>query len=167
MPMARSVPHTRFPAGPSEVVASYPTYAEAQRAVDFASDRRFPVERLAIVAGDLRFVEQVTGRRGYGSAALDGATSGAVTGAFLGFVLGLFSLVTPLTSGLVLAFWGLLIGAVTGALVGLLVYALAGGRRDFSSVGGFQADRYDIVAAADVAAQARQLLAELPQPRVA
>ena len=32
-----------------ELVASYRTYAEAQRAVDFLSDQRFPVERLSIV----------------------------------------------------------------------------------------------------------------------
>ena len=44
------------------VVASYESYPEAQRAVDYLSDRRFPVERVAIVADDLRFVEQVTGR---------------------------------------------------------------------------------------------------------
>jgi hypothetical protein len=159
--MPRPVPQRRFPAGLSEVVGSYVTYDEAQRAVDFAADRDFPIERLAIVAGDLQFVEQVTGRAGYGSAAINGATSGAVTGGFLGFFLGLFSLVAPLASGLTLALWGLVIGAVIGALVGVLTHALSGGRRDFSSVSSLRAGRYDVVATADVADRARQLLSEL------
>jgi len=158
--MARPMRQTRFPAGPSEIVASFETYAEAQGAVDFAADRGFPVERLAIVAGDLRFVEGVTGRVGYGTSALNGAASGAVAGAFLGFVLGIFSLVAPLTSGFLLAFWGLVIGAVIGAIVGLLVHALSGGRRDFSSVAGFQAGRDDVVAESAVAEQARRLFPE-------
>ncbi len=38
-------------------VATYATYAEAQRAVDYLSDQQFPVERVAIVAEGLRFVE--------------------------------------------------------------------------------------------------------------
>src|ERR671920_2118231 len=88
---------------PRRVVASYGTYAEAQRAVDHLSDERFPVERVSIVAEDLRFVEQVTGRRGYGQAALGGAASGAVVGAFFGFFLGLLNIFDPVASALILA----------------------------------------------------------------
>ena len=55
---------------PRRAIASYDSYAEAQKAVDSLSDEGFPVERVSIVAEDLRFVEQVTGRRGYGQAAL-------------------------------------------------------------------------------------------------
>jgi hypothetical protein len=39
------------------VVASFATYTEAQRAVDYLSDQRFPVEHVAIIAEGLRFVE--------------------------------------------------------------------------------------------------------------
>src|SRR5215210_4945904 len=39
---------------PRRVIASYNSYAEAQRAVDYLSDERFPVERVSIVAEDLR-----------------------------------------------------------------------------------------------------------------
>ena len=88
------------------MIASYGSYAEAQRAVDYLSDERFPVERVAIVAEDLRFVEQVTGRRGCGEAALQVASSGAFIGAFFGLFLGLFSLVDPLVSALVLVLYG-------------------------------------------------------------
>ena len=41
--------------------ASYATYPEAVRAVDYLADREFPVERLTVVARDLRYVEHVTG----------------------------------------------------------------------------------------------------------
>ena len=40
-------------------VDSYGFYAEAQWAVDHLSDEASPVKRVAIVAEDLRFVEQV------------------------------------------------------------------------------------------------------------
>jgi hypothetical protein len=42
---------------PTQAVASYTSYDAAHRAVDYLSGKDFPVERLAIVAGDLRFVE--------------------------------------------------------------------------------------------------------------
>jgi hypothetical protein len=39
---------------PRRVVASYSSYRDAERAVDFLSDRRFPVQRVAIVGGTCR-----------------------------------------------------------------------------------------------------------------
>lgn len=153
-----SVPGTTPPADASHVVASYATYAEAERAIDFLADRDFPVARVAVVAGDLRLVEQVTGRLGYGGAAARGAAAGATTGALLGFILGLLSLVAPLTSGLTLALVGLVIGGLVGALIGLIGHLALGGRRDFSSVSAVQAGRYDLIVAAEVE-RARQLLA--------
>ncbi|HSH79009.1 MAG TPA: general stress protein [Herpetosiphonaceae bacterium] len=148
-------------------VASYASYAEAQRAVDYLSDQKFPVQRVAIFAEGLRFVEQVTGRLGYGQAMLNGALSGAVTGAFLGYLLGLFSLVTPLTSGLVLGFYGLIFGAIIGAIIGLIGHALSGGRRDFSSTSGLQAERYNVMVDDDLADEAARLLAGMAGPAVA
>jgi hypothetical protein len=145
------------------VVASYDAYAEAQRAVDHLSDEKFPVERVSIVAEDLRFVEQVLGRRGYGQAALGGAGSGAVVGAFFGFSLGLFALidVDPAGSALILALYGLIFGAIVGAIIGLISHALSGGWRDFSSVGGIEAGRYNVMVDEEVAGEASRLLAEL------
>ena len=139
-------------------VASYPNYAEAQRAVDYLSDQKFPVERVAIVGEGLRFVEQVTGRLNWFRSALGGAGAGALTGALIGFVFGLFDLVTPLISGLILAFYGFIFGAVIGAIFGLLSYAASGGRRDFTSTSGFQAERYTIMVDDDVAEEAVQVL---------
>lgn len=151
------IPETQ---GARRTIASYGTYLEAQRAVDYLSDQRFPVERIAIVAEGIRLVEQVTGRLNYGRALLAGALSGATTGVFVGLILslfnpglGIFSLVLP----------GLLVGAVIGAIMGVISYALTGGRRDFTSVSGMQAERYNIVADLDVANDATRLLQNLPR----
>lgn len=141
-------------------VASYESYADAQSAVDHLSDEGFPVERVSIVADDLRFVEDVTGRFGYGRAALGGLSSGAGIGALFGFVFGLFSLTEPFVPILALTLWGLVCGAVVGLIVGLVSHAFSGGRRDFSSVGGMQAGRYEVMADEEVAHGASQILAE-------
>lgn len=146
-------------------VATYTNYREAQRAVDYLSDQRFAVERVAIVAEGLRFEEQVTGRLGWGRALLNGALGGAATGIFIGFIFGLFSLITPLVSALTLAFYGLIFGAIVGALFGLLFYAFSGGQRDFTSVGGIRAQRYDIVVDSEVANEAERLLATMGPAR--
>jgi hypothetical protein len=146
--------------GSRRMVASYGTYAEAQGAVDRLADGGFPVERLSIVAEGLRFEERVTGRKGYGRAALEGLGAGALPGALVGFVFGLFSLVDPLVSGLLLAFYGLLFGALIGAAFGLVSHALSGGRRDFSSVGAMRAESYDVVADEEVAESAARRLSE-------
>lgn len=146
-------------------VATYQVYRDAQRAVDYLSDQRFPVERVAIVAEGLRFEEQVTGRLGWGRALANGALGGASTGIFIGFIFGLFSLVTPLVSALTLALYGLVFGAIVGALFGLLFYSFSGGQRDFTSVGNIRAQRYDVVVDGEVANEAERLLVGLGSRR--
>ena len=151
---------TRKGYGPRRMVASYGSYADAQGAVDRLADAGFPVERISIVAEGLRFEERITGRKGYGRAAMEGLGAGAVPGALIGFVFGFFSLIDPLVSGLLLATYGFVFGAILGAIIGLISHALSGGRRDFSSVSSMRADSYDIVADEDVAEEASRLLAE-------
>jgi hypothetical protein len=142
-------------------VASYRAYDQAQRAVDYLADRKFPVERVSIVAEGLNFVEQVTGRAGYGSAAISGAVTGAATGALFGFIFGLFDLVTPLVSGVSLALYGLVLGAVVGLILGLIGQALTRGQRNFNSVGGVRADRYNVLVDDEVADEAARMLSNL------
>ena len=127
------------------VVASFATYAEAERAVDQLADNKFPVERTAIVGSGLRLVEQVTGRMDYGKAALRGALSGAFVGVLIGWLFAAFNWFDPVIANGWLVLDGLWFGAVVGALVGLLIHALSGGRRDFESIGSLRADRYDVV----------------------
>jgi hypothetical protein len=142
-------------------VASFDRYPEAERAVDFLADRRFPVERVSIVGRDLEYVEQVTGRMTLGRAALNGALTGALIGVLVGWLFGLFNWFDPLVSAFWLALDGLWFGALVGALMGLLLHALSRGRRDFSAVGGMRANRYEVLVDAAVADEAEHLLSEL------
>jgi hypothetical protein len=145
-------------------VASYSSYAEAERAVDFLSDRKFPVERTAIVGRDLEYVERVTGRMGYGGAALRGALTGAIVGFLVGWLFGLFDWFDPIVSAFWLALDGLWFGALVGALFGLLSHALLRGRRDFASVAAMRANRYDLLVDDEVADEGARLLTEIEQP---
>src|SRR6202035_3133575 len=86
-------------------VGSYPTYAEAQRAVDYLSDQQFPVQQVTIVGVDLMQVERVTGRLTWPKVLGGGVISGAWLGLFIGLVLGLITANT----------WGaLLTGVIAG-----------------------------------------------------
>jgi hypothetical protein len=139
-------------------VATYSVYADAQRAVDHLSDKGFPVERTAIVAEGLRFVEQVTGRLNWGRVLLNGSGSGALTGVLIGLVFGLFSLVVPV---LTFVLYGLIVGAISGALFAAIGYGMTGGQRDFSSVRNMEAERYHVMVDDEVAAEAERLLQEI------
>jgi hypothetical protein len=138
-----------------QVVASYGTYADAQRAVDHLSDAGFPVEHVQIVGHDLSLVERVTGRLTKLGAAGAGAGTGAWFGLFIGLLVGLFT-TGPAWLGLILG--GTLIGALWGAVFGFFAHWATRGMRDFSSVRGLVAGRYDLVVDDDYVADARQRL---------
>lgn len=140
------------------LIASFDDYADAEFAVDYLSDRGFPVERTAIIGRDLKLVEQVTGRLDNGRAALRGAAGGAATGALVGWIFGIFNWIAPLTTGLLLALYGLVFGAIVGALIGLLVHVLQGGRRDFASVSAMRPERFELLVDDEVADEATRLL---------
>src|SRR4051812_43968324 len=154
-------PRFQQPARPRRAIATFSSYEEAERAVDYLSDHGFPVERTAIVGRDLEYVEQVTGRMTNGRAALAGALNGAVIGFLIGWLFGIFNWYDPVVSSFWLAIDGLWFGALAGALMGLIVHALSGGRRDFSATGGMRANRYEVVVEESVADEAAHLLGEL------
>ncbi|MFP5346275.1 MAG: general stress protein [Actinomycetes bacterium] len=143
-------------------IAVYETYLAAQRAVDFLSDRHFPVQHVTIVGTDLQMVERVTGRLTYGRVAMAGAASGAWFGLFVGLLLSLFARGNSLFPTVLPA---ILIGAGFGILFGVLSYALTGGRRDFTSTSQVVASQYALLCAPEQAADAERLLAELPGDR--
>ena len=149
-PVALPTPPKGWPIG------SYPTYAEAQRAVDFLSDEQFPVEQVTIVGVDLMQVERVTGRLSWPKVIGGGVLSGAGLGIFIGLVLGFFSpnpwsaLLTGLVAGI---FFGLISTAIP--------YAMARGTRDFSSTMQLVAGRYDVLCDPQNAEKARDMLARL------
>lgn len=140
-------------------VADYRTYAEAQRAVDFLSDHEFPVEKSSIIGSDLRLVENVIGRLTRGRAALAGAGSGAWFGLLFGVLITVFATGTGSTAGIVLECVAL--GLVFGAVFGFVAHAATRGQRDFSSLSGIVASRYEVQVDRDVAEDAQNLLATL------
>jgi hypothetical protein len=144
--------------GARRVVASYSTYSQAERAVDHLSDNDFPIERTAIVGRGLEFVEQVTGRVGYGEAALRGALSGAIVGILIGWLFALFNWLNPVVATGWLVFDGFWFGTLVGALIGLIQHALTRGRRDFASIPAMRAERYELLVDEEVADQAARLL---------
>jgi hypothetical protein len=154
---ADGTPGSGATAGPMVTVATYPDYVSAQRAVDYLSDNKFPVERTAIVGTDLRLVENVLGRLTIGRAALAGAASGAWFGLFIGLLFGIFSD----SNWWAVIIVTVLIGALWGAIFGAIAHATTGGRRDFSSRSSLQASQYAVTVHADVADQANQLLIRL------
>lgn len=138
-------------------VASYRNYAEAQRAVDYLSDQKFPVQHTAIVGRDVHLVEKVVGRLTVGKAAAAGLASGAWLGLLIGLLLSIFSSNN---------FWkvmltGLLIGAAWGAVFGALAHAATRGQRDFASRSALVAGIYDVLVTEPYVAQAQQLLTAL------
>ncbi|UER55012.1 magnesium transporter [Kineosporiaceae bacterium SCSIO 59966] len=162
-PMGRSP--LAVPTPPKGVeIADYPTYLEAQRAVDYLSDHQFPVQLVTIVGVDLKMVERVTGRLSYPRVALAGAASGAWFGLFVGLLLSLFTLGASLLETVLPA---LLIGAGFGMLFGVISYSFTGGRRDFTSTSQIVAGRYSVLCAEEEAGRARQMLADLAQGRPA
>jgi hypothetical protein len=150
MPPALPTPPKGWPIG------SYPTYAEAQRAVDYLSDQQFPVQQVTIVGVDLMQVERVTGRLTWPRVLGGGALTGAWLGLFIGLVLGFFS---PSPWGSLIA--GLVAGVFFGLITSGLQYAMARGTRDFSSTMQLVAGRYDVLCDPQAAEQGRDLLARL------
>lgn len=145
-------------------VGTYSTYTEAQQAMDRLADHHFPVERSAIVAENLRFVEQVTGRLNWARSFWYGALSGASTGLLIGFIFGLFNWLNPLISAINLALTGLAFGFVIGGLIGALMYGFSGGRRDFSSISQMQAERYQVMVDTELENQALSILQGARKP---
>jgi hypothetical protein len=149
-PLSLPVPPRGWPIG------SYPTYAEAQKAVDYLSDQQFPVQQVTIVGVDLMQVERVTGRLSWPKVLGGGVITGAWLGLFVGLVLGFFS---PHPWAALLM--GLLCGIVFGLITSAVPYAMAKGTRDFSSTMQLVAGRYDVLCDPQNAERARDMLARL------
>ncbi|MGH3485952.1 MAG: general stress protein [Nocardioidaceae bacterium] len=143
-----------------EPIATFKTYREAQRAVDYLSDNGFPVRHLSIVGSDLKQVERVIGRLTKAKAALAGAATGAWFGALVGLLLALFASST--TAALLVMLWAVLSGALFGAVWGFVGHLITGGERDFSSLGTTIAARYDVYCEQEHAAEATDLLMRGP-----
>ncbi|NEE04115.1 general stress protein [Phytoactinopolyspora halotolerans] len=139
------------------VVGTYDEYPDAQRAVDYLADNKFPVEHLAIVGTDLRQIERVTGRMTWGKALLGGLATGAWLGLFVGLLLSLFTDEGWVQIIVMSVAWG----AVFMMVFGAVGYAFTGGSRDFTSKSVTVAGRYEIYCQHQHAEEARNHLARL------
>lgn len=157
VPGSRAALSLQFP----QSLGVYDDYADAQKAVDHLADNGFPVENVLIVGTDLKQVERVTGRLTTGRVALGGALSGVWLGLFVGLIFSLFGTgeVFPVIASTAL------FGALFGLIWALTGYAMTRGRRDFTSVQQVVATKYEVLVEHKVAAQGRELLADLPGGR--
>jgi hypothetical protein len=156
--LSGSSPRSPLPLEYPQSLAVYEEYAQAQKAVDFLSDQKFPVEQCMIVGTDLKRIERITGRLTTGRVAAGGLLSGVWLGLFVGLIFALFTNEDVLA----LIISTSLIGALFGVIWALIGYAMTRGQRDFSSVTQVVATRYEVLVEHKVAAQARELLAQLP-----
>lgn len=140
-------------------IGTYDTYLEAQRAVDYLSDEKFPVEHTTIVGNNLRQVEKITGRLTWGKALSAGAASGAWFGLFVGCLLAIFA--PAGSSALAALITGLFLGALFGTTFGAIGYGQLRGRRDFTSRTSVVATTYDVLCDHRFAEEARNHLAKL------
>jgi hypothetical protein len=92
------------------VVGSFPSFQQAQHAVDVLAGARFPIRRIMIVAAGLHPFESRRGRPGYGWAALHGLLLGVPIAAVVGFLLPVAAFDDPLAAGLTVAAWAALAG---------------------------------------------------------
>ena len=141
------------------VVGSYGSYADARRRLDLLAGRRFPMDRVRVVAHGPGAGHRRAGWARFGGAVVRGWLLGVVTGFTAGLLAGLLVLTEPLDVALTVAAAG----------------AIAGRSREWSSawawswsglargrgppLAGQPAERYDLVADEPVADWARGLLA--------
>jgi Heat induced stress protein YflT domain len=137
-------------------VASFTRYADAERTLALLAGARFPVDRLALIGGDLKLVDD-------GGARLTGvrtAVAGAAAGGWLGALLALYTFVLDrppvgaLTVGLC---WGVAIGGLFGVTLATAGYATFGRSRE-PGARRLVAARYELYVDGDVAASAWRLL---------
>ncbi len=130
--------------GDTAIVATYARYEGAQAAVDTLSDAGFDVARSAIVWNGLKRVEHVVARETVWTAALKGAAAGAWFAGFFGLLVALFVDTDTFGEAIGIVVTYLVLGAIVGAVWFGVAHWQTGGRRDFASVGSFEAESYDV-----------------------
>lgn len=136
-------------------VAVYDEYSDAAQAVDYLSDRSFPVEMLAIVGTDLKSIEKVTGQVTWGKILLAGFMQGAMWAGMFSIIMWLMQPQLGLVTILAMAFAGF---GLIGMAIAAVQYKLRGNDRDYTSTTTIIAAHYEVLAEATHADRARHLL---------
>jgi uncharacterized membrane protein len=148
----------------ARTVADYPTYPEAEQAVEQLAKANFPVEHVTIMGRGMQMVERVTGKLTWIDNVIRGMLTGALVGLLVGWLFGVFDWFNPIVSAFWLAVDGFWFGAVVGSLFGFIAWLFIRGRRDFASVGGLQAQRYELHVDDEFANDAERILSGAPAP---
>ncbi len=156
--------HDDMPQPARRVVASYADYRDAEKAVNYLSDNRFPVEHVAIVGRELELVQQVTGRLTALDAAARGALTGAVTGVLIGWLFAIFTWFDPRIAAGWLIIDGLWFGTLVGTVMGLVMYLLTKSRHRFEAVSTMQPAYFDVAVDELYADDAARMLLGFPLP---
>ena len=162
MSFQRPQPGSLFELQFPQSVGIFNSYADAQKAVDYLADERFPVQNLAIVGTDLKSVERVLGRKSWSTVLSQGVSSGISTGLLVGLVMLIFA--KPPSVALMLVTC-LAIGIAIGLTFAAVGYAMTRGKRDFTSVTQTVATKYEVLCEHKVAAEAREKLNQMPGAR--
>jgi hypothetical protein len=156
----REVREGRF--RPPEIVASFWSFEEAARAVDFLADRRVPLTDIAVVARDFRLAER-PGRRTLALAGAHAILPGGLIAALAVLSLHGLGIVWMLGSPILVAFAAFAAGAafaVAAATADFGMRRTRDGRRAVRAIG---AERYDVIVHGVVADAARRFVSEFLQ----
>ena len=125
-----------------QTLATFADYKLAVTYVETMIENDFPARLVSIIGTDLKSVESIKGKLGYGRVALSGALTGSWLGMFFGLVFGATGaeaiLLTNITAGVV-------IGAGIGMLINVIRFSLTKNRRGFISGQMVVAKKYEVV----------------------
>jgi hypothetical protein len=139
-----------------EVVGQFKNYLEAVKVVEQLVENGFPARLISIIGSDLKTVETLKGKLGYGRVALSGAVTGSWIGLFFGLLFGATStleqvVITNLGSGI-------FIGAGLGMLLNVIRFSLTKNKRSFLSAQAVVAKKYDVIVPTGQLAEAKKVI---------
>jgi hypothetical protein len=158
-------PKFQGPALPEgESLASFKSYTEAVAYVEKLIENEFPAKLVSIIGSDLKTVENLRGKLGYGRVSLSGALTGSWIGMFFGL---LFGATGPLNEQMLLTNIGagIVIGAGVGMLINILRFSLTKNKRSFISGQTVVAKKYEVIVPADQLALAKQAASKKASPK--
>jgi hypothetical protein len=127
-----------------QTLATFADYKLAVSYVESMIENDFPARLVSIIGTDLKSVESIKGKLGYGRVSLSGALTGSWLGMFFGLV---FDATGTGTEALLLTnvAAGVVIGAGIGMLLNVIRFSLTKNRRGFISGQMVVAKKYEVV----------------------
>jgi hypothetical protein len=146
----------------SHTIGSYPTFLEAQNAVDYLVNHGFPEQNLAIAFTEVPIGERAKRSKNQALALGQAALNGAVVGLIISFLALSLSMFNAPNSGVSLinnAFSGVGYGAIVGVGMGIIMYAFGKNQHDGKDTN--LIEHYNLIAQSTDANRAEQVLQQL------